>query len=166
MSNDLQNLEGFLKVKGPAMRSYYDEILSYSSSQETKKVLKVETDVEGRSGIRRIKIRNHQILADSPKEWCGYNLGASAPEMLLGSLTACISHMYLVVAGMKRISLVSLSVEASGSLDLRNGMKGFENKVPGIEDLNYTVHIESNENDEVLRSLHQEVEKICPLYVS
>lgn len=162
---DSQNLESFLTVKGAAMSSYYDGILSSKKDDEVVKDVSAKTTVEGRSGVRRITIRDHQIISDSPPAWCGYDLGASAPEILLGALSSCITHIYLVLAGIGNIRISSLEVETSGSLDLRKGMKGHENEQPGIQNLNFVVNLTSNESEEALKELHTEVQKVCPLYV-
>ena len=165
MSDQDNGLPAYLKVKGPTMKSFYDAALAANKDEDVIKRVTSKTVVEGRSGIRRITIRNHQIIADSPPAWCGYDLGASAPEILLGALTACISHMYLVVGGIQNVKFLSLEVEASGSLDLRRGSEGHEDKIPGIQNIAYTVFISSDETKQTLEELHALVEKICPLYV-
>lgn len=72
--------------------------------------------------------------------------------------------MYLVITGMKKISLRSLSVETSGDVDLRKGSKGFEDQTPGIDNIKYTVCIDAKIDNNELQILQKSVEKICPLY--
>ena len=36
---------------------------------------------EGRSGVRRIRIRDFQTLSDSPPDFAGYNFGPGSPEL-------------------------------------------------------------------------------------
>lgn len=159
---DFQSLECFLAQKGPVMEQWFEKARNDESLAIKKP--KALTVVEGRSGIRRIAIRNHQILADSPPEWAGYNLGASAPEILLGALGACLSHMYLVVAGIKKLQIHKLEIETSGELDLRKGGQNHEDQVPGIDNIHYVVYIDSELTNEQLETLRQDVEKVCPLY--
>jgi hypothetical protein len=49
--------------------------------------------VEGRSGVRRIRIRDFQIISDSGPELAGYDLGPSSPELQLGVLGSCVTHV-------------------------------------------------------------------------
>lgn len=161
-----QSLNAFLKVKGPAMTKYFESAMG-TTEEHIKNAVSVKTTrtvVEGRSGVRRVFIRDHQILADSPPAWCGYNLGPAAPEIALGALGACIAHMYLAVAGMKQIDMESLEIETTGSLDLRKGGEGFEDEIPGLDNINYTVFLESNASEDVLKELHASVEKVCPIF--
>jgi hypothetical protein len=46
--------------------------------------LAASVSAEGRSGVRRIRIRDFQVISDSPPDFAGYNLGASSPELQLG----------------------------------------------------------------------------------
>src|SRR5256885_9642772 len=41
--------------------------------------LKAHVRAEGRSGVRRLRIREHQVISDSPPDFAGYNLGPSSP---------------------------------------------------------------------------------------
>ena len=35
----------------------------------------------GRSGVREIRIRDFQVISDSPPDFAGYNLGPASPEL-------------------------------------------------------------------------------------
>ncbi|GMF06045.1 unnamed protein product [Ambrosiozyma monospora] len=162
-----QSLEAYLQVKGPAMATYFENALGKTKKHEelAVKTPKVVTTVEGRSGVRRIKIRNHQVLADAPPAWAGYDLGSSAPELLLGALGACLSHMYIVVAAIQKIPFTSVEVETSGTVDMRKGHPGFEDQVPGITDLEYTIYLGGGGlTPDGFKKLQEDVEKVCPVY--
>ncbi|KAG0678785.1 hypothetical protein C6P40_000364 [Pichia californica] len=159
---DSQSLQAFLVQKGLFMDKWFK--CAQNNDLIAIKKPKALTIVEGRSGVRRINIRNHQIIADSPPEWAGYNLGPSAPEIVLGGLGACISHMFLVVAGLKNLPINKLEVETSGELDLRKGGIGHEHETPGLDNIHYTVRIDTKLTDSELNSLRTEVEKVCPMY--
>jgi len=62
------------------------------------KTLSAQVTAEGRSGIRRVRIRDFQLVTDAPPDLAGYNLGPSAPELLLGSLGSCIVHTLMLQA--------------------------------------------------------------------
>jgi hypothetical protein len=46
--------------------------------------LRASATAEGRSGARRIRVRDFQVLTDSPPDFAGYDLGPSSPELQLG----------------------------------------------------------------------------------
>lgn len=54
--------------------------------------LQAQAHAEGRSGVRRIRIRDFQVISDSPPDFAGYDLGPSSPELLLGALSSCLTH--------------------------------------------------------------------------
>lgn len=53
---------------------------------------------KGRSGVREIRIRDFQIISDSPEDYAGYSLGPSSPELQLGVLGSCLAHITLIQA--------------------------------------------------------------------
>ncbi|MFY3965025.1 OsmC family peroxiredoxin, partial [Achromobacter ruhlandii] len=72
--------------------------------------LRAHVSAEGRSGVRRIRIRDHQVVSDSPADFAGYDLGPSSPELLLGSLGSCLTHIFLIKAAELELPLDSLEV--------------------------------------------------------
>ena len=46
-------------------------------------ILQAKVTAEGRSGVRRIRIRDFQIISDSGPDFAGYNLGPGSPEPIL-----------------------------------------------------------------------------------
>ncbi len=59
--------------------------------------LKARATAEGRSGVRRIRVRDFQVVTDSPPDFAGYDLGPSSPELVLGALGSCLNHSYLIL---------------------------------------------------------------------
>lgn len=126
-------------------------------------VLRARVIAEGRSGVRRIRIREHQILSDSAPEFAGYNFGPGSPELQLGALGSCLTHMFLIHAAEKQLPLDSLEVEVSCELEPRAGRKGFENVPSYPHNLKYTVHLASPSSAEDIAALHAAVEAACPV---
>lgn len=79
--------------------------------------LKATVTAEGRSGIRRIRIRDFQVITDSPPSFAGYDLGPSSPELQLGILGSCLNHTYLIQAAILQVALESIEVEVTGRID-------------------------------------------------
>lgn len=79
--------------------------------------LSAEVSVEGRSGVRRIRIRDHQVVIDSPPDFAGYDLGPGSPELQRGILGSCLAHSYLIQAARLGVPLDAVDVTVSGQLE-------------------------------------------------
>lgn len=157
----------------PGLREYLEAkraaLLARRETQRTAPVtephrLRALTKAEERSGVRRIRIRHHQILSDSPPDFAGYDLGPASPEIQLGVLSSCLTHIFLIQAADLRIPLDSLEVEVQADQDPRAGQPGFEHVPIYPHDITYTVHITSPAGKERIRELHETVERKCPIY--
>jgi len=126
--------------------------------------LKARATAEGRSGIRHIRIRQHHIISDSPADFAGYDLGPASPEIFLGSLSSCLTHIFLIHAADRQIPLSRLEVEVQAEVDQRGG------KVPGFEtvpfypyNIRYSVELDTSASEAEVSALHQAVETWCPV---
>lgn len=122
----------------------------------------IRVKAEGRSGVRRIRIRDFQIVSDSPPDFAGYDLGPGSPELLLGALGSCLTHTYLIQAADLGVPLDALEVEVSAQLDPRAGLLGKGHSI-FPEGLTYTVHIESPAGTVETARLRKAVERACPV---
>jgi uncharacterized OsmC-like protein len=125
--------------------------------------LRAEVRAEGRSGIRHIRIREHHILSDSPYDFAGYNLGPSSPELQLGVLGSCLTHIFLIQAAIAGVPLEELSVEVTGQIDPRGGVPGHEDVPVYPQNVAYTVQVRSPASADSLADLHRAVERVCPI---
>ncbi len=128
------------------------------------KQLAAKVTAEGRSGVRRIRIRDFQVLSDSGPDLAGFDLGPTSPELQLGVLGSCLTHVYEIQAALAEIPIDALSVEVSGQIEPRAGQPGFEGVPHHPHALAFTVHLESPASEEQLRALHQRVEEVCPIF--
>jgi len=122
----------------------------------------VKVRAEGRSGVRRIRIRDFQIITDSPPDFAGYDLGPSSPELVLGALGSCLTHSYLIQAADLGVPLDSLEVEVTARQDPRAGLIGRSHPV-FPDGISYTVRIESPASAAETKRLREAVEKACPI---
>ena len=125
--------------------------------------LKASVRAEGRSGVRRLRIREHQVISDSPPDFAGYNLGPSSPELQLGVLGTCVTHIFLIQAAERQVPLESLEVEVTGVIDPRGGRPGHEATPIWPHDICYTVHIDSPASRAEIDALFEAVERTCPI---
>lgn len=119
---------------------------------------------KGRSGVREIRIRDFQIISDSPEDYAGYSLGPSSPEIQLGVLGSCLTHITLIQAAERGVSLESLEVEVKGQQHPLAGKPGYEEIPIYPHNIEYKVSIVSEESSETIAALHEAVERVCPIY--
>ena len=157
----MSNLNEYLRQKREALLARRAKV---AAGAHEPHVIKASAKAEGRSGIRHIRIREHHVISDSPPDFAGYNLGASSPELQLGVLGSCLTHVFLIQAADKQIPLEELEVEVTGQLDPRAGTPGNEHIPVYPHNINYTVHIKSPASAEALADLHHTVERVCPIF--
>lgn len=155
-------LRAYLEVKRAALLAKREAERAGSVTEPNR--LRARTKAEERSGVRRIRIRHHQILSDSPPDFAGYDLGPASPEIQLGVLSSCLTHIFLIQAADLRIPLDSLEVEVQADQDPRAGQPGFEQVPIYPHNISYTVHITSPATKARIRELHETVERKCPIY--
>jgi uncharacterized OsmC-like protein len=125
--------------------------------------LKASVVAEGRSGVRRIRIRDFQTITDSPPDFAGYDLGPSSPELQLGVLGSCLNHSFLIQAAALEIPIESITVDVEATLDPRAKSAGFETAPVYPYDISYVVRIASPASAAQIEQLHVAVEQSCPL---
>ncbi|MFF2480353.1 OsmC family protein [Paenibacillus sp. NPDC058071] len=119
--------------------------------------------VAGRSGVREIRIRDFQVVSDSGPELAGHQLGPSSPELQLGVLGSCLSHITLIQAAERGVPLDSVEVEVTGDMHPLAGKPGYEDVPVFLHNIAYTLRIESSASAKELADLHEAVELACPI---
>jgi uncharacterized OsmC-like protein len=135
-----------------------------TANRTTERAPSIYVDVEGGTGVRRLHVRQFEILHDNPYYLAGHDLGVSSQEHQLGTLSSCITHITLIQAAAQEIVLDSLAISVSATIDPRAGRPGFENIPPYPHDIAYTVHVRSPVTFEQIKKLHDDVEAVCPIY--
>lgn len=148
----MTTLAEYLTHKRDAFRALQSRVLSPGYEPVA---LRAHVTAEGRSGVRRIRLRDHQVLADSPRDFVGCDLGPSSPELALGALGSCLVHSYLIQAAAQGVALDGLEVDVTGQIDQRAGEAGHEATPREPHGIAYTVHLDTSASDEA-------VERLCP----
>ena len=125
--------------------------------------LHAHVSAEGRSGVRRLRIREHQVISDSPYDFAGFNLGPSSPELQLGVLGTCVTHIFEIQAALLQVPLDSLEVDVHGTIDPRGGKPGHESTPIWPHNIHYEVRVSSDASDAQLAQLFEAVEQNCPI---
>ena len=156
----MSNLNDYLAQKRRALLERREKARSGNTQPH---ILKAQVRAEGRSGVRRIRIRDFQIISDSGPDFAGYNLGPGSPELQMGVLGSCLTHVFLIHAADRGVPLESLEVDVQGEIDPRSGQVGFEHVPVYPHNISYTVHIASPATPEEIASLYEAVERSCPI---
>ncbi|WP_084647279.1 OsmC family protein [Parafrankia discariae] len=154
-------LRDFLVHKRAAVREREDAIAAGTFPGPA--VLRAQSVAEGRSGVRRIRIRDHQILSDSQPDYAGHDLGPSSPELVLGVFASCLTHVFEIVAARLEIPLDEIRVEVEGQMEPRAGRPGFEGVPREPHNITYQASVTSPAAPEEIEALFQTVEAECPL---
>ncbi|QIL81552.1 OsmC family protein [Diaphorobacter sp. HDW4A] len=154
------SLNDYLSYKRSAVLARDERIAKGSAEAHT---LQAHVTAEGRSGVRRLRIREHQVISDSPYDFAGFNLGPSSPELQLGVLGTCVTHIFEIQAAKLQVPLDRLEVKVQGRIDPRAGHPGHEATPIWPHDIAYEVQVETTASDERLAELFEAVERNCPI---
>jgi len=122
--------------------------------------LTAQVTAEGGSGIRRVRIRDFQIITDAGPAMAGYDLGPRSPEVLLGALGSCISHTVLIQAAVDGIPIDSLVVDVSADID---SLAGNTDVRTPLQNLAFEIQVESSAPPEVFTRINELLPEICPV---
>ncbi|MEU7858558.1 OsmC family protein [Nonomuraea sp. NPDC049141] len=125
--------------------------------------LHAHVTAEGRSGIRRVRIRDFQIISDSGPDFAGYDLGPTSPELQAGVLGSCVTHIFLIKAAELAVPIDALEVDVHAEYDPRAQQPGDSGIPVHPHNFRYEVLIDSPAADDDLARLHAEVERVCPI---
>lgn len=153
-------LAQYLLHKAPAMAA---AAARYKHGDDARETISAECTSSDLTGVRRIRIRDFQLISDSGPGFGGFSLGPSSPELLLGVLASCLTHTYLIGAANRGIALDSVNVrfEAENN-DAR--LLGLETSDPAVPfDIRAFVRVESPAPTADVAALHDYVEQSCPL---
>ena len=122
--------------------------------------LEVSTTAEQRSGVRRIRIRGHQIISDSDYSFAGYSLGPGSPESSLTAIASDLADTWLSQAALKGVRIDSLGV----SITSRPDSVKPEKRIVYPHNLLYTIYVKSPATDEQLEEIRLLAEQHSPAF--
>lgn len=158
----MTTLRDYLAHKVHALAAFRARTLGPGSTYVPRPLAATVT-VEGRSGVRRIRIRDYQIIADSPPEMMGYNLGPTSPELALAALGGCVAHSWLIHAASLGVMLDAVEIEVSATIDSRAGEQGYESSPREPQGIGFLARIVSDAPEADVARVHDAVVRLCPI---
>jgi uncharacterized OsmC-like protein len=154
----MNTLASYLERKTAALKAAR---ASASPKQEERmQHLTAQVTAEGGSGIRRVRIRDFQIITDAGPAMAGYDLGPRSPEVLLGALGSCISHTVLIQAAVEGIPIDSLVIDVSADID---SLAGNSDVRTPLKNIAFEIQVESSASPEVFTRINELLPEICPV---
>jgi uncharacterized OsmC-like protein len=140
-------------------------LLLLKAQPEVNEPLKLTATVTAisRTGIRRLRIRNFQLLSDGGREAGEFNLGAGSWPSVVGALGSALAGDYLVQATVKGIPLDGLELIFTAKPGTAPS-KTTGTQVTYPRNLNYIVFITSPATDAQLEDLRKTVERVSPVF--
>ena len=111
----------------------------------------------------KIFIRDHEIISDQPIGFNGQNKGPKPSELVLAALAACQETTYRIFAEDMDIHLGKISVQLTGTQDLRGFMALDDEIPPGFTKIEGKIFIQSDSTEEDLELLRKRVDQHCPV---
>lgn len=141
----MSGLSDYILRKAEALKGtpYHGQPYSFSAN----------ATAEGLSGVRRIRIRDFQVITDSGPAGAGFGLGPAPAELLAGALAACLNHGYLIQAAERGVAIDTLEITVEGSS--RDVTATDDEHQLTQAGLTYSVSLTSDADDETIEALHQ-----------
>ena len=154
----MMSLGSYLERKLVALKA--TRATASPNQKERRQHLTTSCIAEGGSGVRRIRIRDFQVITDTGPAMAGFDLGPRSPEVLLGALGSCISHTILIQAAMQGIPIDSLVIDVSADVDSLAGHADVFNPLANID---YEIKVESSASAEQFEQINAMLPDICPV---
>lgn len=107
MADGERGLPVYLRQKAAAMQAAASQRPDGSAWREHVEAV---CEAHDATGVRRLRIRDWQMISDSGASFGGWSLGPSSPELLCGVISTCLTHTYLIGAARLGIALERVQV--------------------------------------------------------
>jgi uncharacterized OsmC-like protein len=105
-----RGLRDHLTQKAASMRAAAEAMPAGTEWHETVEATCVADDA---TGVRKVRMRDWQLIGDSGPAFGGWGLGPSSPEMLCAVISTCLTHTYLIGAATLGIPLDRVEVQVT-----------------------------------------------------
>ncbi|MBE3569190.1 MAG: OsmC family protein [Bacillales bacterium] len=132
---------------------------------QTSTLVKVTAAGKWESGVKtNISVRNFpEFSMDEPAQLGGTDSGPNPLEFVAAALNGCNGVMISLVAKEMNFTFSGIDFETTGIVDTR-GLMGEEGVNPHFQKIRFQVKIQTEESEERIEQLKNEVERRCPVY--
>ena len=103
-----------------------------------------------------------KMIFDEPEQMGGTNKGVNPMSAALGVMGACQTIVAFMFAKQKGIDLQDFHVEVEGDMDMQALMQQNGERT-GFQEIRYTMHFKSNEDEKTLEAFSKFIEENCPV---
>lgn len=125
--------------------------------------LRAVVRVAAGSGVRPVRVRDFTVTTDSGAALGGFELGPTAPELLLSALASCLAHSFVMAAADMGVALDALEIEVTGQLDYRGTLEVDPAAPVGPTNIGYAARLTSGASAEQIEAVRAAVDRLCPV---
>jgi uncharacterized OsmC-like protein len=156
-----RGLREYLKQKAAAMKAAAKRRPFGEDWHERIEAVSVADDA---TGVRKLRIRDWQLVSDSGADFGGWGLGPSSPELLCGVLSTCLTHTYLIAAARMEIPVDRVEVRVSAENNDARFLEIETTDPPLPFNITAYVHLQAPDATHNQREqLHRYARERCPL---
>jgi uncharacterized OsmC-like protein len=128
-------------------------------------LVKVSATGKWESGVKtNISVRNFPTFStDEPAELGGTDTAPNPMEYVAAALNGCNGVMIPLIAQELDFTFSGIDFETTGIIDTR-GLMGEEGVSPHFQKIRFQVNIQTEESEEKIEQLKNEVERRCPVF--
>lgn len=131
--------------------------------QTTPFPLRATARIVAGSGVRTVRVREHTVLTDAAPALGGYELGPTAPELLLSALASCLAHSYAIAAADRGLEFETLEVDVTGQIDYRGTLAVDPQAIIQPTNIQFEARMVTSADDALIAAVHADVERLCPV---
>jgi uncharacterized OsmC-like protein len=150
------------------LRQKRDAIMALATArprgQDWREEVSATVTADDASGVRKLRIRDWQMIGDSGPGFGGWSLGPSSPELLCGVLATCLTHTYEIGAALLEVPFDRVEVRVA-ALNNDARFAGIETDDPATP-WAITAHVSleaAGVAPDRVAALHQYARERCPL---
>jgi uncharacterized OsmC-like protein len=161
MTASERGLRAYLRQKAASMRA---AAVARPNGDQWRERVEATCTADDATGVRRLRIRDWQLIGDSGPSFGGWGLGPSSPELLCGVIGTCLTHTYLIGAATLEVPVDRVQVRVSADNNDADFL-GIATDDPPLP-FNITAHVELDAPDATsaqVAGLHRYAAENCPL---
>jgi uncharacterized OsmC-like protein len=116
---------------------------------------------DDRTGVRKVRIRDFQLVSDSSPASGGFDLGPTPVELLFASLGSCLVSTFLNQAANRGIPIDSVDVDVSGQTDPRASLPNYPDVPLFPHEVSFVLRVNSSASKEDIREVFEAAERFC-----